>query len=99
MAIAYALDVTTDFSAKRKKSIISLVEFSINNACVHYRDNWYRMKEGIPTGGSDSVVIANIYVKWTLLQFNSTPSAFCFTSFVPLLFRFIDDIFGCWTGT
>ena len=67
--------------------------------CVQYRDNWYRMKEGIPTGGSDSVVIANIYVKWTLLQFNSTPSAFRFTSFVPLLFRFIDDIFGCWTGT
>ena len=99
MGIAYALDVATDFSAKRKKTIISLVEFSISNACVHYRDKWYRMKEGIPTGGSDSVVIANIYVKWILLQFNSSPSAFCFNPFVSLLFRFIDDIFGCWTGT
>ena len=34
MAIAYALDVTTDLSAKRKKSIISLAEFSINNVCA-----------------------------------------------------------------
>ena len=98
-AVQYALDVITNFSAARKASIIALVKFSISNACVHYRDKWYKMIEGVPTGGSDSVVIANIYVKWVLLQFSKRPSVSCFSSLVSMLLRFIDDIFGGWTGT
>ena len=99
-AVALALDICTNFSDARKKSLIELVKFSISNACVHYRDKWYRMIEGVPTGASDSVVIANIYVKWVLFQFKKTPpSVSCFTPFIICLLRFIDDIFGAWTGT
>jgi hypothetical protein len=34
-----------------------------------------------------------------MLQFNNTPSVSCFSQFITVLLRFIDDIFGCWTGT
>ena len=78
--------------------MFALVVFSISNACVHYRDKWYRMIEGVPTGGSDSVVIANIYVKWVMLQFNKHPPANHFSSLVTLLLRFIDDILGVGMG-
>ena len=61
-SVAAALDVVTDFNAERKNTIIELVNFSVSNAVVHYRDNWFKMLEGIPTGGSDSVCLANIYI-------------------------------------
>ena len=98
-AIEYAIDIVTDFSEARKHMIVELVKFSISNACVHYRDVWYRMIEGIPTGGSDSVVIANILVKWVIIKFKVSPSATCFKSYVGLYFRFIDDLFGSWSGS
>ena len=68
-AVQAALDTVTVLSEDRKKAIIELVVFSISNAVVHYRDRWYRMLEGVPTGGSDSVCLANIYMKWVLIKF------------------------------
>ena len=57
------------------------------------------MIEGIPTGGSESVVIANILVKWVIIKFKVSPLANCFTTYAGLLLRFIDDLFGSWTGS
>ena len=99
-AVEVALDVTTDFSTERKNMIINLVKFSISNATVHYRDCWYKMLEGVPTGGSDSVCLANIYMKWVVMKFSSTVNiaASNFSCSITLL-RYIDDLFGGWLGT
>ena len=99
IAVEMALDVVTDFSKAKKKMVIEFVKFSISNACIHYRDRWYKMLEGVPTGGSDSVCLANIYVKWVLLKFNKSKPATVFQSNFCLLLRFIDDFFGGWAGT
>ena len=99
-AVEMALDVVTQFTEKKKKMILKLVKFSISNACVHYRDEWYKMLEGIPTGGSDSVCFANIYVKWVILKFSqSRQLSTSFSRYSNLLLRFIDDLFDGWSGS
>ena len=84
----------TDMNEDRKKSIIELVVFSISNAVIHYRDKWYRMLEGIPTGGSDSVCLANIYTKWVLIKFFQTADFNSTKKSIIAQFRFIDDLIG-----
>ena len=94
-----ALDTVTDFTDQRKSAIISLVNFSVSNACIHYRDKWFKMIEGLPTGASDSVALANIYVKWVLILFHRDKIASTSSKYILSLFRFIDDLFGGWSGT
>ena len=55
-AIRHALISCTQYRTDHINMIVELVNFSINNAVIHYRGGWYSHKEGIPTGGSDSVV-------------------------------------------
>ena len=96
-AVAAALDGVTDYSQERKNAILQLVIFNISNAVTHYRGEWFKAIKGIPTGGSDSVCLANIYMKWVLLKFFSKNSVF--KKFIICLLRFIDDLFGGWLGT
>ena len=96
-AVEAALDTVSDFSAERKKFIVDLVKFSINNGVTHYRGDWYLSILGIPTGASDSVCLANIYMRWVLIKFFAT-----FPHFKELFVcysRFIDDLFGGWAGS
>ena len=96
-AIEAALSVVTDFSPQRKKFIIDLVKFNISNAVTHYRGDWFKSLMGIPTGASDSVCLANIYMKWVLIKFFSKNPGF--KQLIVSLMRFIDDLFGGWIGT
>ena len=75
--------------------IIQLVELSLNSAFAKYGRSWYRSLIGIPTGGSLSVVLANIAVYYalrTVLVDNYAPELVDFK-------RFIDDIAGMWLGS
>ena len=96
-AVAAALDIVTNFSPARKKFIIELVKFSVENGVVHYRDHWFESILGIPTGASDSVCLANIYLKWVLMKFFIKYPIY--KRFIVSLVRFIDDLFGGWVGT
>ena len=98
-AVRMALDTVTTFTEKKKLMIIDLVKFSVSNACIHYRNNWFKMVEGLPTGASDSVALANIYVKWVLILFHRNKEASSLSRYILLLSRFIDDLFGGWSGT
>ena len=63
-SVEAALDTVTDFSQARKLFIIELVKFSVQNKVVHYRKSWL-----VSTGASESVCLANIYLKWVLIKF------------------------------
>ena len=79
--------------------IIDLINISINNAVVHYRGAWFAPKKGIPTGGSDSGCIANIYVKWCLdMKIFSNPVVLKYNR-VEKRKRFLDDLWFLWKGS
>ena len=93
-AVESALDIVTDFSITRKKFIVDLVKFSINNGVTHYRGDWFLSIQGIPTGASDSVCLANIYMRWVLIKFFVKYPHF--KELIVSLVHFIDDLFGGW---
>ena len=96
-AIQAALDGVTDLSEPRKKAILDLVVFNISNAVTHYKGDWFKAILGIPTGGSDSVALANIYMKWVMLTFFSKNPGY--KKYFVCQFRFIDDLFGGWLAS
>ena len=98
-AIRHALISCTQYSTDHINMIVELVNFSINNAVIHYRGGWYSHKEGIPTGGSDSGSIANIYVKWCLDQkILANPDVVKYNR-IDQRKRFLDDIWFLWRGS
>ena len=91
--------VTTDYSTDEINMIVELVYISINNAVIHYRGAWFAPKKGIPTGGSDSGWIANIYVKWCLdCRMFSNPAVLNFNK-MDKRKRFLDDLWFLWRGS
>ena len=97
VAIETALGVVTNFSPDRIQFIVNLVKFNVSNAVTHYRGDWFKVLVGLPTGASDSVCLANIYMRWVLLNFFLTHPVH--KKFIVKMWRFIDDLFGGWGGT
>ena len=96
IAVRDALNKCTDWSEERIDAIIELVEFSIKHAAIHFRNKWYLVILGLPTGGADSVVLANIVVQWVFINFFATDEGIKWYKFLLLLSRFID---GVWFGS
>ena len=98
-AIKHALQTCTGYSVDQINMIVELVNLSINNAVVHYRGSWFTPNQGIPTGGSDSACIANIYVKWCLdVKMLPDPSVFKYNK-LDNRKRFLDDLWFLWKGS
>ena len=98
-AIRHALVMCTDYDSKQINMIVDLVNISINNAVVHYRGAWFAPKLGIPTGGSESACIANIYVKWCLdFKILPSPDVRKYDK-IDKRKRFLDDIWFLWRGS
>ena len=98
-AIKHALCTCTNLDSKQINMIIELVNFSIKNAVVHYRGSWFAPTSGIPTGGSESGCIANIYVKWCLdVKILPSPDV-CKYNKMDKRKRFLDDIWFLWRGS
>ena len=101
-ALHYALesDVTPTIDENRKNATIEGATLCIENAVLFYRDVWYISHVGIPTGGSESSSLANITLRYLLLLFKRTPAYIeMYANLIPMLNRFLDDIFGAWLGT
>ena len=98
-AIRHALVSCTGYSMDHIDMIIKMVNLSINNAVVHYRGKWYSPKQGIPTGGSESGSIANIYVKWCLDQKILPSQQVKSLNKIEKRKRFLDDIWFLWRGS
>ena len=86
-------DWTNDFKAW----ITSLVNHSLISSVGLYDNQWYRQKEGIPTGGSLCVQLANISVYFVLRKTVYTKPELM--EHIPSTKRYIDDGGGMHTGT
>ena len=64
---------------------------------VTYQDKCYKSKVGIPTGGSLSRQIADIFLHW-IMFIKMTPNLSLIQA-IRFWKRFIDDIIGVWQGT
>ena len=51
-----------EWSNELKKWIIDLVNFSLKSSVGQFEDNFYRQLNGVPTGGSLCVQLANMTV-------------------------------------
>ena len=62
--------LSTDKTTKKnlKKAIAQFIELSFENSYVTYKNDCYRSKVGIPTGGSLSRQIADIFLHWILFH-------------------------------
>ena len=88
-------DETTNNNSKT--AILKFIELSFEHSYVSYQDDSYKSKVGIPTGGSISRQIADIFLHW-LLFIKITPIISMIEA-IKFWERFIDDCIGIWRGT
>ncbi len=85
-----------EWSNEFKTWIISLIDFSLRASVAKYDNSWWRQKNGIPTGGSLCVQLANITVYYVMLtKVYSEPNMMADVRSVR---RFIDDGAGFHLG-
>ena len=97
-AIEDLLESTRDEEeAKLGEAILSFVKLSFDESYVTYKDEVYKPKVGIPTGGSLSRQIADSFLHWTLFK-KIDPSLMNSTQ-IRFWKRFIDDCIGIWRGS
>ena len=62
-AVQHAMQICRPgWSQPKKKWILDLIDMSLRSSIGKYKDNWYIQKNGVPTGGSLCVQLANITV-------------------------------------
>ena len=96
-AIHDALDADTSTDRKTKIAIEHFIRLSFEQSYVSYQNECYKSKIGIPTGGSLSRQIADIFLHW-ILFIKMTPKL-SVNAAVRFWVRFIDDCIGIWRGT
>ena len=88
-------DKTTDKNTK--KAIEQFIKLSFDKAYITFEDKVFKSKMGIPTGGSLSRQIADIFLHW-ILFLKATPKI-TETKAIKFWNRFIDDCIGVWRGS
>ena len=92
---ALATDTSTD--RKTKTAIEHFIRLSFENSYVSHKNECFKSKVGIPTGGSISRQIADIFLHW-ILFIKMTPKLNLIQA-IRYWGRFIDDCIGLWRGT
>jgi hypothetical protein len=82
---------------KNKTAIEEFIRLSFKHSYVSYQNECYKSKIGIPTGGSLSRQIADIFLHW-ILFIKMTPKLDTIQA-IRFWERFIDDCIGIWRGT
>ena len=94
-AIREACKVSSDMDEEHIGIFTQFVCWLISNAVVHYRDQWFRCSQGVPTGGSCSRQIADCFMRYVT---NNIRDMIDFSKVI-WWFRFIDDIYGVFRGS
>ena len=92
---AFASDQTID--NKTKLACEEIIKFSFEKSYVSYKDETFSSKIGLPTGGSLSRQIADIFLHWVLFV-KANPNI-PGTEAIRFFKRFIDDCIGVWRGS
>ena len=98
-ALRDALNTVTSFSSEQIEMIIYLANLCITNSVVHYRGAWYKILEGIPTGGPESGSIANIVVYYVFEKILLPHPKIASLNKISSRKRFLDDFWFGWLGT
>ena len=100
-AVTHVLSLHRDEIPEARADVIkSSVELCIDNAYLFYRDEWFQSLIGIPTGGPESSSLANITLRYLILKYKQSHEYLTmFSQYINNINRFLDDIFGNWTGT
>ena len=96
-AIQEALAADTSTDQNTKNAIEQFIRLSFENSYVGYKGESFKSKIGIPTGGSLSRQIADIFLHWILFV-KMTPKLSLIQA-IRFWKRFIDDVVGIWRGT
>ena len=96
-AVQEALLKDTTTERNTKTALGHFLKLSFNTSYVTYKDRCYKSKVGIPTGGSLSRQIADIFMHWVL--FSKVNPKISDIQAIRFWKRFIDDIIGIWRGT
>ena len=97
MAIKEAFTADKSTNSKTKQACEELVKFSFDNSYLSYKDETFSSKIGIPTGGSLSRQIADIFLHWVLFV-KANPNIPSIEA-IRLFKRFIDDRIGIWRSS
>ena len=92
-------DLLNDIDEKDRKTgkaIKAFVQLSFQESYISYKDQLFKSKVGIPTGGSLSRQIADTFLHWLLFK-KIDPSIMNATE-LQFWSRFIDDGIGIWRG-
>ena len=90
-------ELRPDWSDELKRWIINLVKLSLKSSVGQFGEHFYRQKNGVATGGSLCVQLANICVFYILRK--SVYSNECLMEKIVSLKRYIDDGSGFFSGT
>ena len=85
------------WSTQKKKWILDLIDLSLRASIGKFKDNWYIQKNGVPTGGSLCVQLANITVFY--LMNKAVYSQPRLMQNVKEAMRYIDDGAGFYVGS
>ena len=85
------------WSTAKRKWILDLIDISLRSAIGKFKDNWYIQKNGVPTGGSLCVQLANITVFYIMNKavYSNERLMQC----IKELKRYIDDGAGFYIGS
>ena len=83
-----------DWSSDFRSWIVDLTIDSFQSAVVYFRGEWFGVKNGVPTGGSPSVSVANISVFYVFKQLIYSQESASLITFL----RFVDDGLGIFDG-
>ena len=86
-----------DWTDDLKRWIVDLAKMSLKSSVGQFEDNFYRQRNGIPTGGSLCVQLANITVYYVMRK--EVYSKESMMTKVSSLKRYIDDGAGFFSGT
>ena len=97
-ALEYAIQMSRpDWSEDFRKWILSLVDLSFRASVGKFKGDWFRQLNGVPTGGSLCVQLANITVYYVL--YKTVYSVPGLMKDVKSIKRYIDDGADLYTGS
>ena len=96
-AINDLLDNSTEEDSHTADAVKEYVKLSFDESYVTFKDEVYKPKVGIPTGGSLSRQIADVFLHWLL--FKKIDTSIMNRTELKFWKRFIDDGFGIWRGS
>ena len=95
-ALIHCMNKCTQWNDTIKNTLLELIMYTLKHQQVLWNKQYYTLNKGIPTGGKDSVPLANILLSFIMLCGIDVDSDLM--TLIKLWARFIDDCCGLFNG-